>query len=66
MKKKQRRFISGEKVAFLNPIDGNMSEGVLRRYLEIDEDEDQEDYRVRIEWEGKEIDTFEYHVSKLN
>lgn len=61
-----KRFMIGEKVAFLNPIDGNMSEGELGKYLEIDEDEDQEDYRVRIEWEDKEIDIWEDNVYKLN
>lgn len=61
--KKFKKFLSGEAVAFLNPIDGNMSEGVLGKYLEIDEDQD--DYRVIIRWEGKELDVWEDNVYKL-
>lgn len=60
-----KKFMSGEQVAFLNPIDGYMSEGLLLTYIELDEDEDHGDYKVQILWEGKKIDIWEDNVYKL-
>ncbi|WP_162848353.1 hypothetical protein [Paenibacillus nanensis] len=40
---KPKKFMCGEQVVFLNPIGGLMSEGILLRYFEPDEDDAEDD-----------------------